>query len=384
MRFTARSILICCILGGCAGLSRSVDEQPAAPSLGFQLDENGTYRYRQAFAVEGDAAELFDRALRWVEQSHRSVGEGVTAIDRRRRRIHARGAFRDRASDVSEYIYYNLHVETRDGWYGVTYDSLVYQPAPTHHVIEFELRLPRRWTIYETTAEYISNALTDLSTSMPASTPVRIIPVDAVRFKLSSTQNGFALSDGGKAVAQIPPAWLVSQDDVEEEAIVSPDLFSEEASAFPIREGITGIHLSSYDIQSEGSAQAAAGRDAFLIYDEEDGVLSDGQMMLGVTKLRVRSMGCWQALMHRFMLADVNGDDMTDVGVVREEVNCVGMDELTPLARGYPVKWHVFTGFDWEYRPEYDDALPAGARPLSLIGLEKSPIEFVREIEDRR
>ena len=374
-----RCILCCCIFAACSSMSAQVRGTGADTNLGLHLDETGRYRYRQTFSSAGDAEEIIGRATVWARHHHGNVGESVAVESSHT--IGARGSFRDNTSAVSDYVYYDLNITARDGEYTVTYESFAYQAAPTHHVVEFELKLPRREAVHAKTEAYIRKALADLRAAMPASTSSIELFVDRRRFALAASDSGFILLEGDASLT-VPVQWLVPIEDNDEQAIVSPDRFSETVIAFPVGDGLVGLHLSSYAIQSEGSAQAAAGRDAFLLLDERDRSLSDGQMMLGVSKLRVRSMGCWTALMHRFLVGDVDGNGLTDLGVLREEVNCLGTDYDVETPRGYPLKWHVFTGLDWEYRPEFDDELPRGALALPLIDLETTPVEFVRQVTD--
>ena len=48
-------------------------------------------------------------------------------------------------------------------------------------------------------------------------------------------------------------------------------VFDEDVTACPIWDELIGIHVSSCAIQAQGSAQAAAGRDVFLVFDLETG-----------------------------------------------------------------------------------------------------------------
>ena len=161
-----------------------------------------------------------------------------------------------------------------------------------------------------------------------------------------------------------------------------------------------GLHLSSYEIQKEGSAKAAAGRDVFLVLKPKARRLYPGGMVCGVTKKRVRSMGCFFAVFHRFIIGDVNNDRLTDVGVTREEISCDEVHDREkgvglmkgPLHEVHPVRWyiyrparwkdrgHVSVMDHWSYDPDYDGKHPRGSLQLPLIGLAKSPVDFVRDV----
>lgn len=67
----------------------------------------------------------------------------------------------------------------------------------------------------------------------------------------------------------IPTIWLIPEEN-EEKGYVSGFSYDETLTAFRIGGGLTGIQLSSYDIQKGGSAQAAAGRDVFLVYNGQE------------------------------------------------------------------------------------------------------------------
>src|SRR6266403_5648587 len=78
---------------------------------------------------------------------------------------------------------------------------------------------------------------------------------------------------------EIPRAWLVLRKEEEEEesdAFVSSFHYNPEVQSFPIGDGRIGLHFSSYEIQSGGSAQAAAGRDVFLIFKPASLELTQG------------------------------------------------------------------------------------------------------------
>jgi len=101
-------------------------------------------------------------------------------------------------------------------------------------------------------------------------------------------------------------------------------------------------------------------------------------------------MGCFGALAHRFLVADVDGDGHADLGVEREEIRCrpdpsrAGPDVEAPLVPAHrlgPVRWHLFQpGKGWSHAAGHDGERPAGARELPLVGLTKTPVEFVREV----
>ncbi len=210
------------------------------------------------------------------------------------------------------------------------------------------------------------------------------IEIDTTSFTLEQTQDGFELHREGRGPVPVPHEWLRPSAEVEDEegSVVSSFAYDAPVTAFSVAEGWTGLHLSSYSIQREGSLQAAAGRDVFLLLDNKTGELHPGRLDLGVTKGRSRYIGCVSALHHTFLLGDIDQEGQTDIGVIEEEISC-SFDENTeaPTDRTYirqPIQWHVFTEVGWRYVPVYDGALPlALGRVLPLIGLGKSPVEFV-------
>ena len=52
------------------------------------------------------------------------------------------------------------------------------------------------------------------------------------------------------------------------------------------------------------------------------GKLHKGGLELGITKSRVRSMGCPFATFYFFVIGDINHDGLLDIGAVKEEIRC--------------------------------------------------------------
>ena len=143
---------------------------------------------------------------------------------------------------------------------------------------------------------------------------------DEIQFELHSDSIDFILhmiTEEDQKKITIPRIWLIPSED-DEAGYVSSFNYDNEVNAFEIGNGNMGLHLSSYEIQREGSAQAAAGRDAFMVYDVKDHAVFPGIVDLGITKERVRSMGLY-ARNTRFLLADINKDGFKDIGIIKEE-----------------------------------------------------------------
>lgn len=189
----------------------------------------------------------------------------------------------------------------------------------------------------------------------------------------------------------VPRDWLVPSGEAfaEEEGYVSSFHYDSLVTAFPVAPGLTGLHLSSYAIGS-GSAQAAAGRDVFLLLMRDQGRTLPGLLDLGVTKSRGRVLGCWTARTHHFFLGDVNLDRRTDLGVLEEEIICTLPEDERPPGSYYrqgSIRWYVFGDRSWAREARYDGRLPRGYRRLPLIGLESTPVDFVKSAlrgRDRR
>jgi hypothetical protein len=221
-------------------------------------------------------------------------------------------------------------------------------------------------------------------------------------------ENYYLHSDEGR-ILSVPSAWLTRTEKVEdpldeliekqkieleeEYALVSSTNFDEAATAFPIGDGRLGLHFSSYEIQKEGSAGAAAGRDVFLVFDPQVKCLHPGGLLAGITKERARYMGQFFALAHRFFLGDIDDDGLMDIGVMREEIKPIGPHRDIPSKVEYEkdeMRWFVYTQGPrvsygrrdhWKYDPALDGKRPATDMvKLPLIGIGKTPVAFVEEL----
>ena len=229
-----------------------------------------------------------------------------------------------------------------------------------------------------------------------------VLPIDTKSYRFVRDQKDYTLRYDRDKRLRIRQAWLVPPDELKEEsgAYISSFNYDEGVTAFPIGDGRTGLHLSSYEIQREGSANAAAGRDVFLVLDQKTRRPHQGGILFGITKERVRYMGCFFATFHRFIIGDINNDRLTDVGVIREEIRWdevrdkeKGVDRMEgPFYEQHPVRWyiyrptrlkvrgHVSVRDHWNYDPDYDGKHLESSLQLPLIGLAKSPVDFVKEL----
>jgi hypothetical protein len=217
--------------------------------------------------------------------------------------------------------------------------------------------------------------------------------IPAAQFELLTEPHAFVLqftSNGKTKRVAIPRDWLIppQEEKDEESTYVSSFQYDKEVSAFPIGNGKAGLHLSSYAIQEQGSAQAAAGRDLFLIFDPTSLHLSRGGIERGITKERVRSEGCFEASAERYFVADIDGDGLTDIGVSKEELECVPTRyqqqdlELIegPVYKQVPVAWYVFRSGAWKLEPALSGKFPERYQELPLIGIDKTPVDFVGRV----
>jgi len=209
------------------------------------------------------------------------------------------------------------------------------------------------------------------------------------QFKLLTRPRDFALqfvSNGKTRRMSVPRDWLVppEEEKAEEDNYVSSFVYGTQVTSFAIGNGKVGLHVSSYKIQAEGSVQAAAGRDVFLIFDPASSGLFRGGIDRGVTKERVRSQGCFAASAEKYILADVDGDGLTDIGVVKEELQCVqgkkrqDVDEMVdPFYKQDPVAWYVFRDNAWKLEPSFSGKFPEHHLELPFIGIDRSPVDYV-------
>lgn len=209
------------------------------------------------------------------------------------------------------------------------------------------------------------------------------------QFRLLTRPRGFALqfvSNGKNKQIAVPRDWLVPREDekAEEGGYVSSFSYERQVTSFPIGNGKIGLQVSSFADQKEGSAHAAAGRDVFLLFDPGSSAVFRGGIERGVTKERERYMGCFSAKAERYYLADVDGDGLTDIGVVKEELQCLQSKKrqdvdliVGPFYKKDPVAWYVFRGNAWELEPGFSGKFPERYQELPLIGIVRSPVDYV-------
>lgn len=218
--------------------------------------------------------------------------------------------------------------------------------------------------------------------------------IDRQRFRLYKDQSEFTVREGSGDSARfyiIPKSWLIFPDEEREdrEYYVSSFNYDETIHSFNICESLIGLHISSYNIQKEGSAQAALGRDIFLVYDKSKGKFHPGLTHLGITKERIRTQGNLLAKHINFVISDINRDGFRDIGVICEELNCrnvppsLRQEEIRENVgyQRYPIQWHIFNKNQWDYQAQLNgENHITNFINLPLINLVKSAVDFVREI----
>lgn len=209
------------------------------------------------------------------------------------------------------------------------------------------------------------------------------------QFVLIVNDGGFALqldSRGRRKQIPVPREWLIppGEEKAETSSYVSSFNYDRRITAFSLGNGKLGLHLSSFDLLRGGSAQAAAGRDVFLVFDPDASTVQRGLTGLGITKQRVREDGCFSAGIAYFLLADINQDGITDLGVVTERIECLHPSEnqdvdrtVQPVYSQQSAQWYVFRDGQWRMNPAYGGMLPQDSAALPLIGMDLSPVDFV-------
>lgn len=222
-----------------------------------------------------------------------------------------------------------------------------------------------------------------------AQTPAQNPRFSNGEFRLLIKRNKFALhfdSNAKKRQIVIPREWLVPPEEEEAEIgnyVLSFD-YDPPITSFAVGNGLVGLHLSSYDQTREGTSHAAAGRDVFLLFDPKSLDLTEGGIRRGVTKWRVRSEGCFSAAAEHYLLGDVDGDGLTDIGVVKDEIECLDKynqaedkDSKETRYKQCPVDWYVFRGKSWQLDPGYSGKIPASVTELPLIGAAAGDVDDI-------
>ena len=133
---------------------------------------------------------------------------------------------------------------------------------------------------------------------------------------------------------------------------------------------------------TRGSAQAAAGRDIFLVYDPKKKEVYNKILDFSITKQRQRYIGCLSAKSSHFIVADVDRNGLIDIGRIKEELKCEeivdpirNIDGISgPFYIQDPVEWYVFDSNFWildSLKLDFGRYID-----LPLIDIKLNPIDF--------
>jgi hypothetical protein len=208
--------------------------------------------------------------------------------------------------------------------------------------------------------------------------------IDTTRFSLNKSEDQFFLVDKQEnSKLFLKKDSLINPDEAENEitAYVSSFMFSTKVNSFTIGNGLIGIQLSSFEAMKEGSAQAAAGRDMFLLYDPEKKICLHAYLDFGITKQRHRYMGCLNAITSHFITADIDEDGLTDIGRIKETLKCEErLDEngemicmSGPFFVQNSVEWYIFKEHHWKFDSSYTNIDKYIDFPL--IEIKLSPVD---------
>lgn len=211
------------------------------------------------------------------------------------------------------------------------------------------------------------------------------ISVDTSRFILKANKQNFTLTDNlYKHTITFNKSLIVNSEEEDEDEVsyISSFNFSEKVNSFDIGNGLIGLHLVSFEAMKSGSAQAAAGRDLFLIYNPHNNSISESILDFGITKHRSRYMGCLFASTSHFILADINKDGLIDIGQIKEEMKCE-QDENDMLSEvcfsQKDTDWYVLSDSNWtksDLKNNLENYID-----LPLIGIQINPIDFFAHMQ---
>jgi hypothetical protein len=214
-------------------------------------------------------------------------------------------------------------------------------------------------------------------------------PNSTGQFKLLTQSKGFILqfvAEGKNKQIAIPREWLVPPEDEKYEescnTYVSSFNYDTQVQSFPISNGRIGLHVSSYEFAREGTSHAAAGRDVFLIFDPKSLKIFQGGLRRGITKGRAWAEGCLGAVVEHYYLADIDGDGLTDIGVLREEFQCIDNagrygNKAGPFHKRYAMNWYLLRGNAWKFDASFSEKLPEQIQELPLMGIGRSPADIL-------
>ncbi len=209
------------------------------------------------------------------------------------------------------------------------------------------------------------------------------------QFTLHKSDNQFKLVFDSDTFS-LNTEWLIPTNEYREYQGMSTSAFGYDNSVttFVINDNLTGLHLSSYEILTEGSAQSSTGKDVFLIL-KSDGTITFGGISLGITKSRARSEGSFYASTSHFIISDINSDGSIDIGVIREKyyvnrevisdsIDGESIQVQGPYFKQEPIDWYLFSTNKW-VKSNSEGVLDT-VYDLPLIGLKFSPVDYVAHL----
>lgn len=211
------------------------------------------------------------------------------------------------------------------------------------------------------------------------------IPIDTTKYSLQISQDNFIVRDNIKNVQLILEADFLfnSYKYLDDEiSYISSFSFSNKINSFEIGNGLIGLQLVSFSAMKSGSAQAAAGRDLFLIYNPQNETILGKVLDFGITKQRSRYMGCLSAKSSHFILTDIDQDGLLDIGRIKEEMKCDAR-ENDMLSEVYftqsAAEYYLFADSSWTKSDLKKD--PGDYSWLPLIDIQFNPVDFFAKMK---
>jgi hypothetical protein len=206
--------------------------------------------------------------------------------------------------------------------------------------------------------------------------------IETSRFIIRQKRNTIKLCEGNRC--QVLPAKLVHCESDQFEGATT--FFGRRAAAFAVGDGKVGIHLyglKEYEEADEvrGNDSFLAGCDLLLVYDPASSAVGLGRDF-GISQSRGRNGQCHGAWSTHFLLGDVNGDGLVDVGVVREKISCQITDDSSALPtheyHQSRVEWQVYKSDRWHGAPTLH-LIPEPTLQLPLLDAVMLPVDVVAD-----
>ncbi len=226
--------------------------------------------------------------------------------------------------------------------------------------------------------------------------------IDTEIYKLIHLDSKYFLRiKGQKPDIRIPSEWLINKKPINTqlEKYITLNKFESQITAFRIDNfnKLVGLHLSSYDIHDFGkrsSPGAAGGKDIFLIYERKTKKIYNGNLNLGISKMRKKDNHCFYGKFTHFYFHQFpTSHGHNAIGAQTEEIKCTEYKTEGKISKGIPryykmgpIRWYQFKGKDkgWEYMEtvirdiKADNIITHGnVWKLPRIGLSRTPVDYV-------